>query len=228
MKSGGQGADPVSALVGVGGDILGGAISGLFGQDQPQAGYNKQYGTEGRILNYGSKIGQRMAMGDPSVAAYYNSKMQSDPEWLKGFFDEFGGDLRQPGTTASTSAQPVATGFSSATPGIAPMGPRTNQSLQQVQDASKQPAATNTGNTQDVMNQILSRLSHTASGTEQVNNGYSGAVPTGFGNPSPSTIGGFNASNGQPMTLDNVNARPAGSGNRYAKLNQERQSGSMF
>jgi len=81
------------SIIGGLGDLAGGAIGSLFGKDKQPAGYDKEYGEEARRMKFGQQIGRRMAMGDPTVEAYFQSKLQSDPGKVQDFINDFGADF---------------------------------------------------------------------------------------------------------------------------------------
>lgn len=211
------------AIIGGATDLIGGAIGAAFGDDQPLPGYgDKEYGSEARRMRFGQNIGRRIAMGDPTIDAFFQSKIKTDPDMVNRFIDDFGGDFRkegQPYQYAAVSGPNVPVGFSGTggggynpgQPFTAPVGGGMFNNLMQPQQAIA------ASNTEDVLRQTLNRLS--SSGRKQKQSGYSDE--RGFdnaGNMHDTTPGIFKAA---------LKPRDPGSGNKYAKLNQERKTG-MF
>ncbi len=213
----------IDDVIGVGADLIGGAIGSAFGDDQPQSGYNKEYGEQARRMMFGSKVGQRRAMGDPSVDAYWRSMLKTDPDKAQEFINDFGADFKGgediygyaalPGDRTRTTGENAFLGALSPVTlggggGMFPSytgNPRATEEWKLKQESNR-------ANSERVLDQTLNRLSHGTPETETSNYGYSGFSGDGFGNTAPAKAAGFN--------------RPTG--NKYARLNKERETGSFF
>jgi hypothetical protein len=233
------GFDP-TGIIGGAADLIGGAIGSLFGDDEPPdpGSYDeqyKEYAEPASNMMFGSKVGQRIAMGDPTVNAYWKSKMRTDPGRVKKFIDDFGGDFRTGSDNEYYTGDPsyATLGAIGAVPGGSSQFPGLNQPGSFGADQQERMWAEYAGkkdeqasNTEDVLNRTLGRLSKGQTGRTPANAGYSG-YSGGFGNVTPEKEGGFQfKSQATPLKLDL--SKQAGSGNKYAKLNQERKSGSFF
>ena len=221
----------IDDIIGGGIDLIGGAVGSAFGDDAPAAGYDKEYGEEARRMRFGQNVGRRIAMGDPTVEAYFKSKMRTDPEKVNQFIDDFGGDFRE---GDKEFLRPAGMFGSNSTDG--PYNPNAGviggQGNQDFANAIRGVNEDARGRTSEALDKTLERLSN-PSGRGSGSGGYS------FGNTQPANIGGFNnggdkfsnygkrdedlsLSKGTPLKV-----RAVGSGNKYAKMNQERKTG-MF
>ena len=199
-------------VMGAGEDLIGGAIGSLFEDDAPAEGYNKEYGEEARRMRYGQSIGQRIAMGDPTIEAYYKSLLRTNPGKVNDFLNDFGEDLKFPTDTDNPWENAIS------------MGNNTGEN-KQWQDRRYA--------TLDSLEKTFDRLSNPSDRGSGMG-GYS------FGNTQPDNLGGFSNQNNKFKTAGNFNSnmslenkgaplkvRSVGSGNKYAKMNQERKTG-MF
>lgn len=224
MISAGSGADIASGVLSAAGGIFG----SLFGDDeQPVSGYTKEYGEEARKQRFGSLVGQRVAMGDPSAIAYF----KSNPDKMKKFVDDFGSDFltKSTPTTGSTydsynqsptfnyvtQQQNPSFGLGNLPTGTFGLGinPITAANMH-YNDPSDQDYSS-------AFDRTIARLSHPISGTSM--GGYSSPM-------NQRTIinqsGGYSLPSIAPklktMSFDlNEGARKVGTGNKYAKAIME-------
>lgn len=216
----------IDDIIGGATDLIGGAIGAAFGDDQPLPGYgDKEYGSEARRMRFGSNVGRRIAMGDPTVESYFDSKLKTDPDLVNRFIDDFGADFRNEGQSydlSPVSGPNVPQGFfgnmnydGRGGRGVQGQGMFGGVSPFAQHVANQQAIARS--NTSDVLRQTLDRLS--SSGRKQRQSGYSDEH--GFdspGNMHDTTPGHFKAV---------LKPREAGSGNKYSLLNKQRETG-MF
>lgn len=221
MMSGGF----IDDIIGAGVDLIGGAIGSAFGDDTPTPGYgDKEYGTEARRMRFGTNVGRRKAMGDPTIDAYFQSKLRTDPELVQRFIDDFGADFRTEGEDYSYPAVgSPAGGMFPPTDPRARLTPGLFGGINETfANEAKKRSDIAASNTAGVLNSTLARLSRPGAGQQA--SGYSG------------DLGGFNFGGDKrdPSFFQNdmtksvsLKKRDIGEGNKYAKLNQERKTG-MF
>lgn len=215
MMSGGF----IDDIIGAGTSLIGGAIGSAFGDDTPSPGYgDKEYGTEARRMRFGTNVGRRRAMGDPTIDAYFQSKLKTDPELVNRFIDDFGADFRNEGLDFNYPATGNDAGgmFPGGQPPNRLNNPAMNEWMTSLRNQGRARDAAAASNTSHVLDLTLGRLSNP--GSQQ--------RPSGYSNLS------FSDDQGSQQRVDTsksvpLKKREAGSGNKYALLNKQRETG-MF
>lgn len=225
MVPGAGGADIASGVLGAAGGIFG----SIFGDDDEPTGYNKEYGEEARRQKFGSLVGQRVAMGDPSAIAFFKSR----PDKMRQFVEDFGGDFLRQGPVSQTgtySNRINTSPVSSVQPNTFAVGSSGGLINTPFSPGGSMWNAVNYGNATDqdlerAFDKTIARLSHPIAGSSY--GGYSfgggrGMVPTSNMQHAPLQPKMSVAPTIKPMAFDlNEGVKKAGTGNKYAKAIME-------